>query len=101
MPFNAIVRLFGGSDEAHTLVYRFGNEPTYYDWMAQKLVWTGDGAYVRQLKDKIVGFPQTALPCNAVLTRADGSTETLRLQPENGCVTLRLESDIVSLVIQP
>ena len=27
--------------------------------------------------------------------------ETLRLQPENGCVTLRLESDVVSLVIQP
>ena len=46
-------------------------------------------------------FPQTALPCRAVLTKADGSTETLRLQPRNGAVTLRLEGDIVSLVIQP
>ena len=46
-------------------------------------------------------FPQTALPCRAVLTRADGSTETLRLRPQDGCVTLQLDSDVVSLVLQP
>ena len=46
-------------------------------------------------------FPQTALPCRAVLTRADGSTETLRLRPQDDCVTLQLDSDVVSLVLQP
>ena len=38
---------------------------------------------------------------SGVLTRADGSTETLRLRPQDGCVTLQLDSDVVSLVLQP
>lgn len=59
LPFNAVYRLFGGTDRAHTLVYRFGNEPTYFEWVALKTVWTGDADYVRELKDKIVSFPQT------------------------------------------
>ena len=58
-PLNAVWRLFGGTDKEHSLVYRFGNEPTYFEWMALKLAWTGDRAYVRELKDKIVSFPQT------------------------------------------
>ena len=59
LPFNAVYRLFGGSDDEHSLVYRFGNEPTFFEWMAMKIVWTGDAEYVRGLKDRIVSFPQT------------------------------------------
>ena len=59
LPFNAVYRLFGGSDTDNTLVCRFGNEPTYFEWVALKTVWTGDTAYMRELKDKIVSFPQT------------------------------------------
>ena len=59
LPFNAVYRLFGGTDTENALVCRFGNEPTYYEWMALKTVWTGDIKYVRELKDKIVSFPQT------------------------------------------
>ena len=59
LPFNAVYRLFGGTDSEHSLVYRFGNEPTYFEWIALKTAWTGDREYIRQLKDKIVSFPQT------------------------------------------
>ena len=59
LPFNAVYRLFGGTDTAHSLVFRFGNEPTYFEWIALKTAWTGDRKYIRELKDKIVSFPQT------------------------------------------
>ncbi|MBR2732294.1 MAG: hypothetical protein IKD72_09975 [Clostridia bacterium] len=59
LPFNAVYRLFGGTDRAHSLVYRFGNEPTYFEWIAMKAAWTDDKEYIRELKDKIVSFPQT------------------------------------------
>ncbi len=59
LPFNAVFRLFGGSDREHLLAYRFGNEPTYFEWIALKAAWTDDADYVRELKDKIVSFPQT------------------------------------------
>ncbi|MCR5484980.1 MAG: hypothetical protein K6F09_05245 [Clostridiales bacterium] len=59
LPFNAVYRLFGGTDKEHSLVYRFGNEPTYFEWMALKLSWTGDKGYISELKDKIISFPQT------------------------------------------
>ena len=57
--FNAVYRYFGGVDDAHSRVYRFGNEAVYFEWMAQKLAWTRDRGYVRELKDKIVNYPQT------------------------------------------
>lgn len=57
--FNGVYALFGGSDTEHTLVYRFGNEATYFDWMAKKLVWTGDEAYLTELKNKMIAYPQT------------------------------------------
>ena len=59
LPFNAVWRLFGGTDTENCLVYRFGNEPTYFEWMARKIAWTDDTAYLDELKAKIVSFPQT------------------------------------------
>ena len=50
LPFNAVCRLFGGSDRDHALVFRFGNEPTYFEWIALKTVWTGDAEYVGGVK---------------------------------------------------
>ncbi len=57
--FNGVHALFGGTDTEHSLVYRFGNEAAYYDWMAKKIMWTGDTAYASELKAKITGYPQT------------------------------------------
>lgn len=57
--FNGVYALFGGSDEKHCLVYRFGSEATYFDWMAKKLVWTGDEAYLAELKALMTAYPQT------------------------------------------
>ena len=59
LPFNAAYKLFGGTDTEHCLVYRFGNEPAYFEWMAQKLAWTDDADYLNELKQKIITFPQT------------------------------------------
>ena len=59
LPFNAVYRYFGGSETEDLRVYRFGNEPTYFEWMARKLAWTRDDAYLGELKEKIVSFPQT------------------------------------------
>ncbi len=59
LAFNAVCKVFGGVNGEPCKVYRFGNEPTYYEWMAMKIAWTGDAAYLRELKDKIVGCPQT------------------------------------------
>ncbi len=59
LPFNAAYKLFGGTDTEHCLVYRFGNEPAYFEWMAQKLAWTDDADYLNELKQKILHFPQT------------------------------------------
>lgn len=59
LPFNAVWRLFGGTETENCLVYRFGNEPTYFEWMAKKIAWTDDTQYLSELKAKIVSFPQT------------------------------------------
>ena len=59
LAFNAVYRLFGGVDREHCLVYRFGNEPTWFEWMAKKVAWCRDAGYIRELKDKIRDFPQT------------------------------------------
>ncbi len=59
LAFNAVYKLFGGSDADASLVFRFGNEPAYFDWMATKLAWTDDEAYKEELIKKIADFPQT------------------------------------------
>ena len=58
LAFNAVYRNFG-TDETTSLVYRFGNEPTYYEWMALRAAWTDDTQFIGELKNKIVSFPQT------------------------------------------
>ena len=59
LAFNAVYRLFGGVDTEHCLVFRHGNEPTWYEWMAIKTAWCRDKDYIRAVKDKIRDFPQT------------------------------------------
>ena len=59
LAFNAVYRLFGGVDTEHCLVFRHGNEPTWYEWMAMKTAWCRDEDYIRAVKDKIRDFPQT------------------------------------------
>ena len=59
LAFNAVYRLFGGVDTEHCLVFRHGNEPTWYEWMAMKTAWCRDKDYIRAVKDKIRDFPQT------------------------------------------
>ncbi|MBQ9880725.1 MAG: hypothetical protein IJM45_09870 [Clostridia bacterium] len=59
LAFNAVYRLFGGVDTEHTLVFRHGNEPTWFEWMALKTTWCRDEAFLRGVKDRIRDFPQT------------------------------------------
>lgn len=58
LPFNAVYRYFYSGEGKKALAVRFGNEPTYFEWIALKTAFTGDERYIRQLKDKIVSFPQ-------------------------------------------
>ncbi len=57
---NAMWRMFGDISDGQNLVYRFGNEPTYFEWMSEKIMWSGDEDYINQLKSKIIEFPQTS-----------------------------------------
>lgn len=56
---NTMWHQFGLIDDGQGLVYKFGNEPTYYEWMSEKMVWSGDKSYIGELKAKIKDFPQT------------------------------------------
>ena len=46
-------------DGTNALVQRFGNEGTYFEWMADKMMWTADEGYKQELKEKIRNYPQT------------------------------------------
>lgn len=56
---NAMWHMFGAIDDGRSLVYRFGNEPAWFEWMSEKIMWSWEEAYIRELKDKIRSFPQT------------------------------------------
>ena len=57
---NAMWHMFGAVDDGQSLVYRFGNEPTYFEWVSEKIMWSGDADYINDLKGKIQMFPQTS-----------------------------------------
>lgn len=57
---NAMWHMFGLIDDGQNLVYDFGNEPTYYEWMSEKMVWSGDANYIDGLKGRLRGFPQVS-----------------------------------------
>lgn len=55
---NAMYHMFTAVDDGQNLVYRFGNEPTWFEWMSEKIMWTGDTGYINELKGKLKSFPQ-------------------------------------------
>ncbi len=57
---NAMWHMFGLVDDGQSLVYRFGNEPTWYEWMSEKMAWSGDTGYINELKGKLRSFPQVS-----------------------------------------
>ena len=57
---NAMWRMFGLVNDGQGLVYRFGNEPTWYEWMSEKMMWSGDAGYINELKGKLRSFPQVS-----------------------------------------
>lgn len=57
---NAMWHMFGLVDDGQGLVYRFGNEPTWYEWMSEKMMWSGDAGYIGELKGKLRSFPQVS-----------------------------------------
>ena len=57
---NAMWHMFGAIDDGQKLVYTFGNEPTYYEWVSEKVIWSTEQEYVNKLKTKIASFPQTS-----------------------------------------
>ncbi len=56
---NAMWSMFGLVNDGQNLVYRFGNEPTWFEWMSEKVAWSGDAAYISELKGKLQQFAQT------------------------------------------
>ncbi len=56
---NAMWSMFGLVNDGQNLVYRFGNEPTWFEWMSEKMAWSGDAAYIGELKGKLQQFAQT------------------------------------------
>ena len=57
---NAMWHMFGLVDDGQGLVYRFGNEPTWYEWMSEKMMWSGNAGYIGELKGKLRSFPQVS-----------------------------------------
>ncbi len=57
---NAMWHMFGLVDDGQGLVYRFGNEPTWYEWMSEKMMWSGDASYIGELKGRLRSFPQVS-----------------------------------------
>ncbi len=57
---NAMWHMFGLVNDGQSLVYLFGNEPTWYEWMSEKMAWSGDRGYIDALKGKLQIFPQTS-----------------------------------------
>jgi hypothetical protein len=57
---NAMWHMFGAVDDGQNLVFKFGNEPTWFEWMSEKIAWSGDQQYIKELKGKICRFPQTS-----------------------------------------
>ncbi len=57
---NAMWHMFGAIDDGQNLVYYFGNEPTWYEWMSEKIAWSGNTSYIDGLKGKLQVFPQTS-----------------------------------------
>ena len=57
---NAMWHMFGLVDDGQGLVYAFGNEPTYYEWVSEKVMWSGDQGYIDGLKGRVRYFPQAS-----------------------------------------
>ena len=57
---NAMWHMFGLVDDGQGLVYRFGNEPTWFEWMSEKVSWSGNAGYIGELKGKLRSFPQVS-----------------------------------------
>ena len=57
---NAMWHMFGLVDDGQGLVYRFGNEPTWFEWMSEKVAWSGNSGYIGELKGKLRSFPQVS-----------------------------------------
>lgn len=51
---------FGAVDDGTNAVYTFGNEPTYFEWMARKIMWSNETAYKNELKTKVRNHAQSA-----------------------------------------
>ncbi len=57
---NAMWHMFGLVNDGQNLVYLFGNEPTWFEWIGEKVAWSGDRGYIEGLKGKLQVFPQTS-----------------------------------------
>ncbi len=55
---NAMWNMFGSVNDGQNIVIKFGNEATWFKWLAQKLMWSGDTGYIEELKSKIIDYPQ-------------------------------------------
>lgn len=50
---NNMWNMFGAVEDGTNAVYKFGNEPTYFDWVTTKIMWSNETQYKDDLKEKI------------------------------------------------
>ena len=53
---NRMWSIYGAVNDGTNAVYKFGNEPTYFDWIATKLLWSNEAAYKQELRNKVRDF---------------------------------------------
>lgn len=58
--WNNLWMQFGSVDDGQDAVYKFGNEPTYFEWVARKMMWSNEAAYKSELKTKVRDFAQSS-----------------------------------------
>lgn len=57
---NVLWRRFGNVSDGVNAVHLMGNEPSWYEWMTNKFLWSDEESSIERLLDMIAGCPQSA-----------------------------------------
>ena len=53
---NKMWSIYGAVNDGTNAVYTFGNEPTYFDWITTKIMWSNEVQYKNDLKTRVRDF---------------------------------------------
>lgn len=57
---NKMWSIYGAINDGTNAVYMYGNEPSYFDWLITKVMWSNETKYKNSLKSKIQNFAMDA-----------------------------------------